>query len=340
MANMATGKWPIIGHEWAVDLLHTAVVHQRIGHAYLITGQAQVGKATLARVFAQALNCEAEAVETRPCGICRPCQLIAAGRHPDVRHVVPEVSERGKASLKIDQIRALQKELNLGTMEARYKIGILEQFEAANPNAANAFLKTLEEPPSKVILILTAAEADALLPTIASRCRTLPLRPLPTAVIARALQEQWHVQQERAELLAHVANGRLGWAVQAVGDTAVWQSREEQLELLQTILTSKRVGRFQLAEKLANKAEILPIWLDMWLSWWRDVLIWQQGGGRDTAVVINIDYLPSLRQYADQWSLSQIQKSLHQTQTALWQLERNANTRLVLENLFLTYPKI
>ena len=334
-----SNSWHIIGHDWAVELLHTAVVHNRIGHAYLITGQAQVGKATLARTFAQALNCESEYAETRPCGVCRACQLIIAGRHPDVRHITPTISDRGKASIKIDQIRELQKELNLGTIEARYKIAIIEQFDAANPSAANAFLKTLEEPPASVILILTAAEADALLPTIGSRCRTLPLRPMPTAVVENALIHQWQLPTAQAHLLAHLANGRLGWAVQAVGDTAVLDTRNEQIDLLQTLLTDKRVGRFQIADKLAKRAEVLPAWLQTWLGWWRDLLVIQRGeGGLDTAVVINIDHLDQLNAYAQTWTPDQVQKSLKQTSLALWQLERNANTRLVLENLFLTYP--
>lgn len=332
-------SWHIIGHDWAVDLLHTAVVHNRIGHAYLITGQAQVGKATLARTFAQALNCESDYAESRPCGICRSCQLITAGRHPDVRHITPNISDRGKASIKIEQIRELQKELNLGTIEARYKIAIIEQFDAANPSAANAFLKTLEEPPASVILILTAAEADALLPTIGSRCRTISLRPMPTAVVQDALIHNWQMPTDQARLLAHLANGRLGWAVQAAENTAVLDTRHEQIEQLHALLTEKRVGRFVVADKLAKKAELLPEWLQTWLGWWRDLLVIQRGEGLlDTAVVINIDHLDQLQQYAQTWTPTQVQKSLKQTSLALWQLERNGNTRLVLENLFLTYP--
>ncbi len=332
-------SWHIIGHDWAVELLHTAVLHQRIGHAYLITGQPHVGKTTLARTFAQALNCQSAAVETRPCGVCRPCQLIATGRHPDVRHLLPEISDRGKASIKIDQIRELQKELNMGAMEARYKIGIVEQFDAANVNAANAFLKTLEEPPSNVILILTASEADVLLPTIGSRCRTLSLRPIPTAVVQNALITQWHVPASQATLLAHLANGRLGWAVDVAQNPALLQTRQEQVDLLQLLLSSTRVGRFQQADKLAKQAEILPDWLQTWLGWWRDLLVVQQGGEEgNTAVVINIDQLDLLQKYAHDWTTTQVQKSLKQTSLAIWQLERNANARLVLENLFLIYP--
>ena len=113
-----------------------------------------------------------------PAAHCRACRLIADDHHPDVHLLLPEISGRGKPVIKVDQIRELQRQLQLSTLEGRYRVAILTQFDAANHNAANAFLKTLEEPPPSVVLLLTAADADSLLPTIASRCRTIGLRPL------------------------------------------------------------------------------------------------------------------------------------------------------------------
>ena len=330
--------WPIIGHDWAVELLQAAVRHQRIGHAYLFTGPAQVGKATLARTFAQALNCQSEYVESRPCGVCRACKLIAAGKHPDVRWLAPELNSRGQPVIKIEQMRELQKELSLGTFEARYKIAVLQDFDSANTNAANAFLKTLEEPPPKVVLLLTATETDALLPTINSRCRTFQLRPLPTAQLIEALQSQWQVRPEQAHQLAHLANGRLGWAVQAAQDSQLLHTRQEQLGWLEQVLAGRRYQRFDVADKLAKQPEALDAILQTWLSWWRDVLLLAHG--RSTPIIlINHDQQAQLQQRAQTWSAEQISTSLRQTQTALWQLARNANVRLVLENLFLVYPK-
>ncbi|MCP5073636.1 MAG: DNA polymerase III subunit delta', partial [Rhodobacteraceae bacterium] len=163
---------------------------------------------------------------------CRTCRLIELGRHPDIRMVEPEVSGRGKLTLKIDAIRQLQQDLNLSAYEAKVKVAILTRFDAATAGAANAFLKTLEEPPSKVMLILTATEADDMLPTISSRCRTLHLRPLSTDLIEQSLAVRWQVKADEAHLLAHLAAGRLGWAVQAVGDVAVLKNRATHLATL------------------------------------------------------------------------------------------------------------
>ncbi len=327
----------IIGHDWAVQLLAGAIEHNRVGHAYLITGPEYVGKATLARTFAQALNCTGSG--ERPCGQCRACHLIAADRHPDVRLVEPEVSGRGKLTLKIETIRELQKDLNLSAYEARRKVAILTRFDAATIGASNAFLKTLEEPPNKVVLLLTATDADTLLPTISSRCRTIGLRPLPTDLIEQALTTRHHVPDEDAHLLAHLADGRIGWAIQAAADSAILEARAEHLNWLREALDGNRVARFALADKLARKPELLPAILQTWLSWQRDLTVLAQGVTRSGVPLTNIDQQTELERLARAWTPQQALASLKQTNLALWQLERNANTRLVLENLFLIFPQ-
>ena len=328
----------IVGHSWAVEMLAQGLANDRLGHAYLITGPDQVGKTTLARTFAQALNCAAPEAE-RPCGHCRPCKLIAADRHPDVKVVLPETSGRGKLTLKIEAIRQLQQDLNLSAYEARYKVAILKRFDAATIGAANAFLKTLEEPPGKVVLLLTATDADMLLPTIASRCRTLNLRPLPPDLIEQSLATRWHVPAEKATLLAHLADGRLGWAVQAAQDEAILKERSDQLAQLHQALAGRRVERFDLADKLSRKPEMLPDLLKTWLSWWRDLTLLSQRRGQPISLMLtNVDEVPRMEPLAASWREVQITDSLNRTNEALWQLERNANTRLVMENLLLVYP--
>lgn len=329
----------VVGHEWAVALLAGAVANGRVGHAYLITGPDQVGKTTLALTFAQALNCTA-APEERPCGRCRSCRLIAAGHHPDLHLLEPEISARGTPSIKIEAIRDLQHELNLSTHEGRYRVAILTQFDAANLNAANAFLKTLEEPPPSVVLILTASEADALLPTIASRCRTINLRPLDVDLLEQSLATRWGRSADDAELLAHLADGRLGWAISAGEDASILQAREEHLDHLAQALAGSRVSRFALADKLARKPEALPDVLRTWLSWWRDAALAAHAEPGNTAVspLSNIDQRAQIEQVAAKWPREAVLRSFKQTGLAIWQLARNANTRLVLEVLLLTYP--
>jgi DNA polymerase-3 subunit delta' len=335
----------IAGHNWAIENLRQAIQYDRTGHAYLITGPGQVGKTTLGRTFAQALNCEELRISRKPCGHCRACLLIGSDRHPDVRMVEPELSSRGIRSLKIDQIRELQQELNLTTSEAQYKLAILPNFDTANANAANAFLKTLEEPPRNVILILTASNSESLLATITSRCRLLTLRLLPISVVQRHLEEIGQTNESRAQLLAHLSGGRIGWAIKAAQDPSVMQVRNDHLSLLREIIAKSRVDRFLLAENLAKETEELSDMLRTWLTWWRDLILLKTAGSLEQSparvrfnVITNVDKKGELKALSHRLSDQLVIRGLKSTNSALWQLERNVNTRLVLENLFLAYP--
>jgi DNA polymerase III subunit delta' len=339
MITVGPGWQKIVGHDWAVRLLHLAIDKDRVGHAYLITGPDQIGKMTLARTFAQALNCKTDEIGQRPCGKCRACTLIAGNRHPDVRVVLPEVSERGIRSIKIEQIRQLQQDLSLSAYEARYKIALLKRFDTANVNAANAFLKTLEEPPAKVILILTAADSESLLPTIISRCRVLSLRPIPTPFIEESLMTRWQVKTNQANLLAHLAGGRIGWAIEASSDPALLQSRTTSLDRLSEALQGNLVARFNLAERLSRKSENLPVMMQTWSCWWRDLAL-LAFDRRSQERIFNIDQIEGLHKLAGVWPSQDILRSLVQTERAMTLLKKNANARLVLENVFLTYPAI
>jgi DNA polymerase-3 subunit delta' len=214
---------------------------------------------------------------------------------------------------------------------------ILKRFDAAGPNAANAFLKTLEEPPAKVMLLLTANNADTLLPTINSRCRTIALRPLSTMQVEESLMTRWHMPADEARLLAHLADGRLGWAVQAAIEPALLETRLGQLAILKEAMAGSRVKRFALAEKLAAKPESLPDLLRTWLTWWRDVGLLAYSQGK-VGAISNIDQQEQLRDLARSHPREQLLLALGQTETAVRQLAQNANSRLVIENLFLSYP--
>jgi len=332
--NVAAGNWPVVGHEWAVELLHNSLVAGRRPHAVLFTGPPQIGKRTLALALAAAMNCAAEG--TRPCGQCRSCRLIARGAHSDVRVVQAETGESSREGvLKIDQIRELQRAAGLAPLESPNKVFVLREIERANLPAANALLKILEEPPPQVVLLLTSARPHALLPTVISRCQILALRPLPFTQVASALVERWGASPEDADLLSHLSEGRIGWAVERLKDSAARDERARRLIDAQQLPQMGRLQRLGYAETLTRAPASIHPTLVLWASWWRDVLLIQQGCQKH---VSNVDRLSELEQQAQAFDPIQLRRFLVRLQEAPAQLNQNANARLLLEALMLHMP--
>jgi len=322
-------QWPVIGHEWAVAQLARALRYGRTRHAYLFTGPEQIGKTTLAHTFAAALNCTGP---TPPCGQCRACTLIARNGHPDLTVVEAETAG---GSLKIDQVRALQQTLALRPFEARYRVAILLDFHLANPAAANALLKTLEEPSPDVVLLLTATSADLLLPTIVSRCQPLHLRPLPIQTVRVALEQHFAAPPETAQTLAQLSGGRIGWAIRALTDPAELDLRHEALTTLDGILAANRRERFALVERMSlDKPGLLDV-LAIWQGFWRDVLLVASGS---RAPITNYDRAGQIAALGRAAGREQAERALVATSRTLDFLGKNANTRLALDVLLLDYP--
>ncbi len=233
-------------------------------------------------------------------------------------------------------MRALQHDLALRPVEGRYRVAIFDQFETATIEAQNALLKTLEEPPVYVVLVLLASDPAALLPTIVSRCQPITLRPLTSAQVRAALVEAWGVKPDQADVLAHLSGGRLGWAVNAAADPALLQERDKYLDDLVTLLKSDRVARFNYADEVTKKGDVRAA-LDLWRTWWRDVMLIASGSA---AELVNIDRMERLHALAKHVNLSQAQAAAAACGRALWQIDHNVTPRFVVEVLLLDLPVI
>ena len=333
MADLTTdepARWPVIGHEWAVEHLARALRHGRTRHAYLFTGPARIGKTRLALAFAAALNCTGD---TPPCGECRACKLTLKAAHPDV--TIVEAGQEG-GTLKIDDVRDLQQTLALRPYEGRYRVAILRRFHEATPQAEDALLKTLEEPAPSTVLILTADSADALLPTIVSRCQPLHLRPLPIETVRAALERERGVDPETARTLAQISAGRIGWALAATEDPGERATRDDAIATLTAALQGTRRERFALVEKLTFDKPTLLTWLDYWQGFWRDVLLVACGS---RAPLVNADHEASIHALAGRAGRAAAERALEATRRTIEHLSRsNVNVRLALEVLMLDYP--
>jgi DNA polymerase-3 subunit delta' len=325
-------NWDLLGHEWAVNLLQTHIAQGNLRHAYLFTGPPGVGRRTLAIRLAQAVNCLQPPSPGEPCLTCTSCQQIGRLRHPDL--AVVEAENVG-GTLKVDQVRELQRGLSLAPYTARYRIALLLRFEEAHLSAANALLKTLEEPPSKVLILVVASSPEELLPTIVSRCEILRLRPLPIDQVAAGLQTRWGIEPEQAELLAHLSGGRPGYAVQLHQDQERVLQRQVWLEDHLQLLTSNRVKRFEYAETLAKDKSQLRESLHVWIGLWRDVLL--KAAGTDLPAT-NLDRRGDIDQLAARYGLDTARRTILAIERTLEMVDRNVNPRLAAEVLMLDLP--
>jgi len=333
--------WHVIGQDRAVDLLGRSLDNGRLAHAYLFTGQPHVGKMTLAVNLAQALNCEKE---ERPCGECQSCLRIAAGNHPDVRIIgrlsgVDSGDGSNKKEIGIAQIRELQHSAALQPYEGKYRVYVVDGAEYLNEESSNCLLKTLEEPPPNVLFILLSVNKDRLLPTIVSRCQHVELFPLPASVIEKALAAGWQAAPDRARLLSRLCRGGIGWAVSALRDESLLEAHSQNLDRLLALRDATLQQRFSFAASLAsqygkNRSSVEET-LNLWLEWWRDVLLVKENC---TRFVTNIDREAGLREYAQCYNLIDVRGFMEAVRAALQQLEQNANPRLVLEVLMLNMP--
>ena len=324
----------MIGHEWAVDLLSEHVAKGRERHAYLITGPQGVGRRTLALRFAQSLNCVKPPVPGQPCLKCTTCKRIETIQHPDL--TVVEAEHEGEV-LRIDQVRELQHSLSLAPYEARYRVALILRFEEAHSSAANAMLKTLEEPPPKVVVILTAKGAENLLPTIVSRCEVLRLRPLSVDETAKGLQTIKGVPVASADRLAHISGGRPGYALRLFEQPMLLEQRQAWLEELLRLLSSSRGERFAFAKDSSDDKEELRSELQVWLTLWRDALIYAAG---ITTSITNMDYSPQIKKLADGIGMHKAQLYVNSLECTMDRIDRNVNSRLAIEVLLMDFPRI
>ena len=326
--------WQVKGQDRALALLDHALKEHSVAHAYLLVGPPHVGKRTLALDLSCALNCDNP---EPPCGECRSCRRIAEGKHADVI----TLGLHSKTEIGIDDIRGLQHLAHLPPYEGSHKVFIIEDAEYMSTEAANSLLKILEEPPPQVVWLLLAVEAARLLPTVTSRCQRLELRPMARPLIESTLTATHGVQPDRAEFLARLSDGCLGWALSAMSDDSLLDRRSREIDRLSSLLTAGFDQRFTFARELAaqfgqNRRAAMET-MTTWLAWWRDLLLVAAGC---KSAIISVDYEHALEGEAKGLSLGTIRDVIAGLYLAKEQIYRNVNPRLVFEALMLDMPRL
>lgn len=314
----------VLGHEATVAELRRVIAAERVPAAVLLLGPAGIGKRALADALAARLLCTAGTDDV--CGVCPQCTRVAAGTHPDLRVVVRDADRK---DVRTEQIRELTRWLSLTPLMAGRKVGIVDGAHEVNEHGQNALLKTLEEPPGRTVLILTASAPSLLLPTVRSRCRQVRLDPLPAALVRRII-EAHGTEPGEAEVLASLADGSPGRALALAGPDEQ-QARRTVLEILPGLRALDAAEISKRALELARGAG--DAGLAVMLAWYRDVL----GAallGPDAPLRLPT-HAADVRAAAGRADAVTVLRQLEAVCDTIRDIERNANRTLAIETLLL-----
>ena len=355
----STARWNTIGNRAAITLLNGAIKQQRVSHAYLFIGPNRVGKRTLAVDFARALNCNAQDITASgwadlrpdvPCGQCSACDRIVRANFADVQIITSSTqtskdqdaraAER-RVMIGIDLIKDLQSDAILEPYEGRVKVFIIDEANRMSPDAANALLKTLEEPPSSVHIILTAPSAEAVPETIASRCHLVRLRSVPTDVITEALINRYDTQETEANTLAKMSMGAPGWGIAALNDPSLLDTRKQSASRIIDIVKADIPDRFDYAFQMtrefrSDRASALEE-IARWIELLRDIAMLQNDLHQH---VVFDDYIEDLSDLAKQLTQDDIARATSAVQKARDALMSNAYPQLAFDAMMLEVPSL
>jgi DNA polymerase-3 subunit delta' len=320
----------LIGNERIKSLLARAVAEGRIGQGLIFAGPAGVGKRQFALALAQAVNCE-HPVDGDACGACLPCRKIALSEHPDISTYLPDGQ-----FIKIGQMREMSAEAQFRPYEGRRRVLIIDDADRLRTEAANSILKTLEEPPDTSLVLLITPKPYALLDTIRSRCQMLSFAPLTNIKLENYLQSNHKRPAAETELLARLACGSIGRALEI--DLGVYrEQRELMIELIESTLTEPDAIRvINLAEHLGKKLERDDFvrHIDSLLGLLGDIFHLKLEA--PSSSLINVDIMDRLGQIADHVSVKQVTDLVERIEIVLRALPRNVSRQLAMESALLT----
>lgn len=319
----------IIGHEDIVKHFKSSIELGKVSHAYILNGEKGTGKKTLAAVVSKSLQCEGG--EADPCNTCTSCLQAESGNQPDiiwVNHEKPNV-------ISVDEIRSqIVNDISLKPYSSRYKIYIVPDAQMMNPQAQNALLKTLEEPPEYAIIMLLTTNVDKFLPTILSRCIVLNFKPVEPMDVMDYLKEQLQVDDATAKFCTDFSQGNLGKAVRLAISPEYNEIKEDAVRLLRqidvmdmedVISSVKSMGKFKLD---------ITDYIDIMTMWFRDILMVKISNSPNK--LIFKDEYSVLRKQASRVSYEGVEEILTAMDKLKIRLEANVNFDIAMELMLLT----
>ena len=319
----------VIGHEEIIRHLQNAIKTGKISHSYIFAGEPGSGKRLLAGIYAMTLQCEAGGENA--CGKCESCKRAIGKNHPDIIMVKHEKPN----TISIDEIREqVVNDVDIKPYSSPHKIYIIADAEIMTPQAQNALLKTIEEPPEYAVIMLLTSNIDGLLPTIRSRCVRLDLKVVDDGLVKKYLMEHLHIPDYQAEIDASFAHGSIGKAKEAATSQEFADITQKALKILKYADSMEVYELTEAIKNLSSEKQNINDYLDIFQFWFRDVLMFKATREIDNLVFKQeINYI---REQASQRSYENLEKILEALDKTKVRLRANVNTELALELLFLT----
>lgn len=319
----------IIGQEQIKEHLQNALTTKKISHAYIINGEKSSGKEYIAKVFAMALQCEKGELE--PCQECHACKQALSDNQPDIIRVGHEKPN----TISVDDIRGqINNDVAIKPYSSPYKIYIVNEAEKMTPQAQNAILKTLEEPPEYAVILLLTSNVNALLPTILSRCVVLNMKPVSDEKVRKFLMEELQVPDYKADVCVAFARGNIGKAKALASSEDFENIKNEALSLLKYIQDMELHEIVAAIKKIGEYKLEINDYFDIMAIWYRDVLLFK--ATKDANHLVFKEELGALRKCAQRSSYEGIETVINALDTAKRRLDANVNFDLVMELLLLT----
>lgn len=319
----------VIGHEQTIEHMKKAIRLHKVSHAYIISGEKGSGKKLLADIFAQTLQCERQGEE--PCGVCHSCRQALSGNQPDIIRVTHEKPN----SIGVDDVREqLNGDIRIKPYSSPHKIYIVDEAEKLTPQAQNAILKTIEEPPEYAVILLLAANTGMLLPTIRSRCVTLDLKPVDSRLVKKYLMEENEIPEYRADVCTAFAQGNVGKAKRLALSSSFSEMLEHALHLLRHLDELEIDGLIEDLKRINTYKLEIQDYLDLLTVWYRDVLMFK--ATQDAGSLIFSGELRSIREKAVKSSYEGLERIIKALEKAKLRLNANVNFDLTMELLLLT----
>lgn len=318
----------IVGQEQIKEHLQNAIAMNKVSHAYIIHGERNAGKEFIARVFAMTLQCEKG--ETEPCGECHSCKQALGNNQPDIIYI----SHEKPNTIGVEDIRSqINGDIGIKPYSSPRKIYIINEGEKMTPQAQNALLKTLEEPPEYAVILILTTNVDALLPTVLSRCVVLNMKPVSDVLVKKYLMEQLSIPDYKANICVAFARGNIGKAKMLASSEEFEKVKEEAITLVKNINDLEISEIVKAIKKISEYKFDVNDYLDILMAWYRDVLFFK--ATKDVNSLVFKEEIQQIMKMSDRSTYEGIETIVDALQSAKKRLEANVNFDLTMELLFL-----